>query len=63
MKQIFSSASKLAFLMLVFTTCVGFMCFRLEASDFVYLAGLAFVYYFTRPKNNIQKGGSDVPQV
>ncbi len=61
MKHIFSSASKLAFLMLVFTACVGFMCYRLEAKDFVYLAGLAFVYYFTRAKKEKETGGQNVP--
>lgn len=57
MKQVFSSASKLAFLMLCFTVCVGFMSGVLPPADFVYLAGLAFVYYFTRPKNQTKDGG------
>lgn len=61
MKQVFSSASKLVFLMLSFTVCVGFMRGLLSSGDFMSLVGMAFVYYFTRAKKEKETGGPNVP--
>lgn len=47
MKNIFESASKIAFLMLAFSACVGFFIGRLEPKDFMMLAGMAFAFYFS----------------
>ena len=46
MNQIFTSASKIVFLLLALTACVGFFLGKLEAKDFMVLAGMAFSFYF-----------------
>lgn len=46
MDQIFKSASKIAFLMLMLTCCVGFMTRRLESKDFMVIASGASAFYF-----------------
>lgn len=47
MSKILSSASKVAFLMLMVTACVGFFLGRLEAKDFMLLATGAAAFYYT----------------
>jgi putative solute:sodium symporter small subunit len=47
MSKILSSASKLVFLLLAVTACVGFFLGKLEAKDFMLLAGMAFTFYFS----------------
>ena len=47
MNKIVSSASKLAFLLLAVTACVAFLWGKLEPKDFVQLASMAFVFYFS----------------
>lgn len=46
-KQWWTSASKLAFLLVVTTTCVGFFFGKLSENNFMILAGSAFAFYFT----------------
>lgn len=47
MSNLLSSASKIVFVMLAFTACVGFWFGKLEAKDFMLLAGMAFAFYFS----------------
>ena len=54
-KNIITSASKIVFLMLAATACVGFFIGILEAKDFMVLAGMAFAFYFSN------KGEKDKP--
>ncbi|KKT20019.1 MAG: hypothetical protein UW07_C0044G0011 [Candidatus Nomurabacteria bacterium GW2011_GWF2_43_8] len=54
MKNILSSASKLVFLLLTVTACMGFFIGLLEAKDFMVLAGMTFTFYFS---NKGETGG------
>ncbi|MBI2055271.1 MAG: hypothetical protein HYT42_00025 [Candidatus Sungbacteria bacterium] len=47
MKNILTSASKIAFLMMAVAACAGFFLGKLEAKDFMVLAGMAFSFYFS----------------
>lgn len=47
MTKIFSSASKIVFILLAITACAGFFLGKLEAKDFMVLAGMAFAFYFS----------------
>ncbi len=44
---VLQSASKLAFLGLMLTACVGFLIGKLEAKDFMVLAIAASAFYFS----------------
>jgi len=55
MTKIVSSASKLVFLALTLTACIGFGFGKLEAKDFMQLAVMAFTFYFA------SKGDSSEP--
>lgn len=44
--KILSSASKIVFILLALTACVGFFIKLLEAKDFMVLSGMAFSFYF-----------------
>lgn len=44
--KILTSASKIVFIMLALTACVGFFMRLLESKDFMVLAGMAFSFYF-----------------
>lgn len=46
MKQIFSSASKIVFLGLTLSACIGFFTGRLDPKDFMVLTSMAFSFYF-----------------
>jgi hypothetical protein len=46
MTNILSSASKIAFLALIFTACGAFLTGRLEAKEFMILASSASAFYF-----------------
>jgi hypothetical protein len=46
MQKIFSSASKLVFLLMAITASVGFFIGKLQAGEFMILAGSAFSFYF-----------------
>ena len=51
---IFSSASKIVFILLALTACVGFFMHLLESKDFMVLASMAFGYYFaSKPTNEV----------
>jgi putative solute:sodium symporter small subunit len=45
--KILSSASKIVFLALTVTACVGFFIGLLEAKDLMLLAGMAYGFYFS----------------
>jgi uncharacterized membrane protein len=47
MQKIINSASKIVFIMLALSACVGFFLRILEAKDFMVLAGMAFGFYFS----------------
>lgn len=47
MKNILQSASKLVFLLLALTACIGFATGVLESQDFMVLASMAFGFYFS----------------
>lgn len=47
MQNIASSASKIVFIMLALTACIGFFLGRLEPKDFMVLSGMAFAFYFS----------------
>ncbi len=49
--KIISSASKIVFLFLTITACGGFLFGKLEAKDFMVLAGMAFAFYFSYKGN------------
>lgn len=53
MNKILSSASKLVFLIITLSACIGFFMKLLEAKDFMVLASMAFSFYFAvKPTNN-----------
>lgn len=47
MKNILTSASKIAFLLMAVAACAGFFLGLLESKDFMVLAGMAFSFYFS----------------
>lgn len=51
MDKIYTSASRIAFLLIVITVCAGFLLGKLDPKEFVGLAGMAFVYYFTKKES------------
>jgi asparagine N-glycosylation enzyme membrane subunit Stt3 len=46
MKELFTSASKIVFILLAVTSCTGFFLGKLDPKDFMILAGMAFSFYF-----------------
>jgi putative solute:sodium symporter small subunit len=54
--EILKSASKIVFILLALTACVGFFLGKLESKDFMVLAGMAFTFYFSN------KGSADPTQ-
>jgi hypothetical protein len=50
--KILASASKLVFLALTLSACIGFFMGRLEAKDFMLLAVGAYGYYFGYKPND-----------
>jgi asparagine N-glycosylation enzyme membrane subunit Stt3 len=51
--KILSSASKLVFLLVAITACIGFFFKILEPKDFMVLAMAAFSFYFSvKPTDN-----------
>lgn len=46
--DIFKSASKLVFILVALTACIGFSIGLLPVDQFMLLATAAFSYYFTR---------------
>ena len=45
---IFNSASRVVFILIAITVCIGFALGVLSEGNFILLAGSAFTYYFTR---------------
>ena len=45
--NILESASKIVFILLAVSACIGFFLGKLEAQDFMMLAGMAFAFYFS----------------
>lgn len=45
--MILQSASKIVFILIAVTACIGFGVGRLDAKDFMVLAMAAFSYYFS----------------
>lgn len=54
MKTLFKSASKIVFILLAITACAGFFLGKLEAQDFMVLAGMAFAFYFSHKGDESQ---------
>lgn len=54
MSSIITSASKIAFLMLVVSACIGFFIGKLDAPTFEKLASMAFVFYFSNKGDSSQ---------
>jgi len=53
--EILKSASKIVFLALALTACVGFFIGKLESADFMVLAGMAFGFYFSFKGDNLKE--------
>ena len=47
MEKIFSSASKVVFIIITLSACAGFFLGKLEAKDFMFLAAAVFTFYFS----------------
>lgn len=54
---IFSSASKIVFILLALTACIGFFIGILESKDFMVLASMAFGFYFAAKPSDVVAGG------
>ena len=52
MSNLIKSASKMVFIVLTLTACVGFFLNRLSEENFMILAGAAFAYYFSYKAEN-----------
>jgi putative solute:sodium symporter small subunit len=57
--KILQSASKLVFVLLALSACVGFFVGRLESKDFMLLAGMAFSFYFANKGETSVSGSTD----
>lgn len=44
--NVLKSASKIVFLLIALTACIGFFIDKLESTDFMVLASMAFTFYF-----------------
>lgn len=55
MTKIFSSASKIVFILLAITACTAFFIGKLESKDFMVLAGMAFTFYFSNKGETSQE--------
>jgi len=54
MKSIYSSASKIVFILMAVAVIVGMFYGRVEAKDFMILASMAFSFYFANKGDNSQ---------
>ncbi len=54
MKSIFSSASKLVFVLMAVATIVGMFMGRIDAKDFLVLVSMAFTFYFANKGESSQ---------
>ena len=58
MMNILSSASKLVFILLALSACIGFFLGLLESKDFMVLVMSAFTFYFSaKGDNSLPNGG------
>ena len=48
MNQIFTSASKIVFILMALAVCVALFIGKVEPKDFMTLAVMAFSFYFTK---------------
>jgi len=55
MANIFKSASKIVFLVITFSACIGFFVGRLSEANFMLLAGSAFTFYFTNKNETVTR--------
>lgn len=55
--NILQSASKIVFIMLAVTACVGFFIGLLESKDFMVLASMAFGFYFAAKTSDVTASG------
>lgn len=55
---IFTSASKIVFILLSVSACVGFFIGILESKDFMVLASMAFGFYFAAKPSDPTAGGA-----
>lgn len=62
-EKIFNSPSAIAFLLIAFTVCIGFMLNKLSSSDFIILATLAFNAYFMSRKTTQTQPVQELPTV
>jgi hypothetical protein len=51
MSKIYTSASKIVFILLAITACGGFLIGKLPVESFMVLSSGAFAYYFTKQNN------------
>lgn len=51
MKDIWQSASKILLLAIGFTACASFLFGKMDGQDFMTLASMVFLYYFSRKKD------------
>lgn len=52
MLKMFTSASRIVLVIITLTVCAGFLMGKLEAKEFMMLAGMVFAYYFTKTNSN-----------
>ncbi len=57
MKSIYSSASKIVFILMAVAVIVGMFYGRVEAKDFMILASMAFSFYFANKGDSSQPFG------
>lgn len=55
MSKIVTSASKIVFILITITACVGFIMKIMEAKDFMLLASMAFSFYFANKGDNTKE--------
>ena len=54
MNKIFTSASKIVFILMTIATIIGMFYGRIDAKDFMILASMAFSFYFANKGENNQ---------
>lgn len=55
--EVLKSASKIVFILLAVSACVGFFIGLLDADKFMLLAGMAFSFYFANKGENAPYAG------
>jgi hypothetical protein len=49
--KIIQSASKIVFVLMALAVTAGLFLNKIEAKDFIFLAGMSFTYYFSKKDN------------